>query len=111
MPHLPKWPGLRTLNIDLWPRNPGRPHPEKHTAWGVQTEKLLYSLGVVSAVRANITLEMRWAADCERFERDFVERGRWRGIITGDEDGVQEQEGEFCRRCYELRGNEGPLCE
>ena len=39
MPVLPEWPDLRTLAIDLWPRNPVRPHPKKDSAWGTHTEE------------------------------------------------------------------------
>lgn len=76
-PQLPALPKLRALMIDLWPRNPTRPCG-KGWAWGTQTEMLLAGLGVVVAVRARIRLEMRWDADCERFEREYVEKGRWR---------------------------------
>ncbi len=71
----------------------------------VKTETVLAALGVTVAERARIRLEMRWAADCERFEREYVEKGRWRRISEGDEYGALGQEGSFCRRYYELCGN------
>lgn len=107
MPQLPDLhlPNLRTLNIDLWPRNPTRPDLIDR-AWGTQTEKLLAEVGVVFAVRARIRLEMRWVADCERFEREYVEQGRWRRVIEADEKCAPfQEEGLFRRTCYELCGN------
>lgn len=104
MPDLPALPNLRTLAIDLWPRDPTRPD-RKDRAWGQQTERLLATLGVVSAVRARIRLEMRWAADCERFERGYVREERWRRIVEDAQDGTSGQEGLLCRRRYELCGN------
>ncbi len=109
MTGFPDLPNLRTLDIDLWPRNPvhwSGPGVEfSDRAWGTQTETVLAALGVTVAVRARIRLEMRWAADCERFEREYVEKGRWRRISEGDEYGAPGQEGSFCRRYYELCGN------
>ena len=102
MPVLPEWPDLRTLAIDLWPRNPVRPHPKEDRAWGTQTEALLGHLGSVVAAMARITLEMRWAADCERFEREYVGKGRWRQVGTDDENGASDHKGGFRRRHYEM---------
>ena len=104
MPPLPEWPDLRTLQIELWPRNPARPEVQDRE-WGRQTEELLASLGVILAPRAKITLEMRWAADCERFERAYVEHGRWTRIGADVEDCPPGQDEGFCRRRYEMRGN------
>ena len=104
MPLLPDWPDLRTLDIELWPRNPARPEV-KDREWGRQTEKLLASLGVTLAPRAKITLEMRWAADCERFERAYVEHGRWTRIGADVEDCPPGRDEGFCRRRYEMRSN------
>lgn len=44
--------------------------------WGTQTETLLACLGLVLATNARIRPEMRWAVDCERLEREYVEKGR-----------------------------------
>ena len=104
MPPLPDWPNLRTLQIDLWPRNPARPEVTDRE-WGWQTEELLAHLGVTLAVRAKITLEMRWAADCERFERKYVNKGRWRRIVVDEEDAVVGREEGFRRTNYETCGN------
>ena len=104
MPLLPDWPDLRTLDIELWPRNPARPEV-KDREWGWQTEELLASLGVILAPRAKITLEMRWAADCERFERAYVEHGRWTRIRADVEDCPPGRDEGFCRRRYEMHGN------
>ena len=109
MPQLPSWSDLRTLAIDLWPRDPSRLDPKKDRAWGVQTEALLAGLGATSAVGAKITLEMRWLADCERFEREYVAKGWWRRVTADAKDGAPDQERELCRRCYELCGNKGPV--
>ena len=104
MPPLPDWSDLRTLQIELWPRNPTRPEVMDRE-WGRQTEELLAQLGVTLAVRARITLEMRWAADCERFEREYVKRGQWRRIVVDDGEAVVGREKEFRRTVYELCGN------
>lgn len=103
MPDLPALPNLCTFATDLWPRNPTRREWDDR-AWGKQTETLLAALGVVLAVGARITLEMRWAADCERFEREYVGEGRWSRVIEADENGAPDRRGPFHRRCYELRG-------
>ena len=114
MPPLPSWPNLHTLALDLWPRHPGRPD-FKERAWGDQTEELLARLGVTTAVRAKITLEMRWAADCERFEREYVGEegeGGWRRVAADVEDGPKGRDEGFCRRSYELQGKrEGTVGE
>ena len=104
MPPLPEWPNLRTLQIELWPRNPARPEVDDRE-WGWQTEELLARLGVTLAVRARITLEMRWAADCERFEREYVNTGRWRRTVVDEGDAVIGREEGFCRTTYETCGN------
>ena len=104
MPPLPDWSDLRTLQIELWPRDPTRPEVMDRE-WGRQTEKLLARLGVTLAVRARITLEMRWAADCERFEREYVKRGRWRRIVVDDGEAVVAREEGFRRTVYELYGS------
>ena len=104
MPDLPTLPNLRVLAIDLWPRNPTRQNQEDR-AWGPQTEKLLAALGLEVAARARISLEMRWAADCWRFEREYVGKGR-RGRVIGDEgNDAPDPEGVLCRRRYEFCGN------
>ena len=104
MPPLPDWSDLRTLQIELWPRNPTRPEV-RDREWGRQTERLLARLGAALAVRARITLEMRWAADCERFEREYVEKGRWKRIVGDDEHAVVGREEGFRRTVYELCGD------
>ena len=104
MPRLPEAPGLSALTIDLWPRNPTRPNV-RDRAWGTQTEALLAGLGVTSAVWAKITIEMRWVADCERFEREYVAAGCWRRVSGDGEDVAMVPEGGFCRRRYERWGN------
>lgn len=104
LPDLPDLPNLRSLAIDLWPRSPTRPGLGKRV-WGTQTETLLANLGVTWAARARIRLEMRWTADCERFEQEYVEKGRWRRVVEIDENGAPDQERRLCRRCYELCGN------
>lgn len=111
-PFLPDWPNLRTLALDLWPRNPTR-RDVQDRKWGAQTEELLARLGVTLAVRARITLEMRGVADCERFECEYVGRRQWRRVtadITIAEDGtLDREEGSFCRRSYERCGNGGTV--
>lgn len=104
MPPLPHWPELRTLQIDLWPRNPARPEVMDRE-WGSQTKGLLARLGVTLAVRARITLEMRWVADCERFEREYVKKGRWRQAVVDEGDGVVGRQESFRRTVYETCGD------
>lgn len=111
MPVMPEWPDLRTLAIDLWPRNPVRPYPKEDRAWGTQTEALLGHLGSVVAAMARITLEMRWAADCERFEREYVGKGRWRQVGTDDENGASDLKGGFRRRRYEMERTAAKVAE
>lgn len=125
MPPLPDWPSLCTLQIELWPRNPTRPELRAGESgphgkwdaqlrageWGAQTEELLASLGITLASRARITLEMRWAADCERFERTYVEHGRWTRVGADVEDCPPGRNERFCRRCYEMHGNGGTSVE
>lgn len=107
MPPLPALPHLRTLDIELWPRDPTRPD-RKDRAWGRQTERLLGGLGTVVAVGARIGVEMRWVGDWERFEREFVQGGGgWRRGVEEVGDGVGGQEGGFCRRRYEMCGGDG----
>ena len=89
-----------TLVIDLWPRDPTRPDVTDR-AWGPQAEILLAGLGVTIAAGATITLEMRWVADCERFEREYVERRKWRRVSGG---GPCDHESGFCCARYELCG-------
>ena len=104
MPDLPTLPNLHALAIDLWPRKPTRRNREDR-AWGPQTEKLLAALGVEVAAGARISLEMRWAADYERFEREYVGKGR-RGRVIGDEgNDAPDPERVFTCRRYEFRGN------
>lgn len=106
-PHLPAFPNLRTLAIDLWPRDPARPD-RKDRAWGPQTERVLGELGTVVAVGARVGVEMKWVGHWERFEREFVRRGRWRRVVEGVGKGGEEgREGGFCRRRYELCGGDG----
>ena len=109
-PQLPHWANLRTLTIDLWPRNPTCPDRDVRAsggvrAWGPQTEMFLAALGTTVVVRTRVELEMRWKVDCERFEREYVERGRWRRVIEADNEGAPDQMGRLCRRRYELCGN------
>ena len=130
MPVLPEWPDLRTLAIDLWPRNPVRPQKEdrewgtqteedrawgtqteEDRAWGTQTEALLGHLGSIVAAMARITLEMRWAADCERFEREYVGKGRWRQVGADDENGASDLKGGFRRRHYEMERTAAKVAE
>ena len=44
-------------------------------AWGTQTETVLAALEVTLAVRAGIRLEMKWAANCERFGKGVRPKG------------------------------------
>ena len=125
MPPLPDWPSLCTLQIELWPRDPTRPELRagelgqhgkwdaqlRAGEWGAQTEELLASLGITLASRARITLEMRWAADCERFERTYVEHGRWTRVGADVEDCPPGRDERFCHRCYEMHGNGGTSVE
>ena len=110
MPDLPAFPNLRTLAIDLWPRRPTL-QDRVDRGWGKQTETLLAALGLVVAAKARISLEMRWTADCERFEREYVGKRQWRRVTEDVERGALGPERSFCPRCYELRGNERSVAE
>lgn len=97
---IPQLPKLRMLNIDLWPRDPARSDPID-TAWGKQTETLLESLQTWAGV-IKVRLEIRWKADCERFEREYVANGAWACVLKDvPEDQSSGNEG-FCHRFYEL---------
>ena len=90
MPQLPEWPALDARVIDLWLRDPRRRNVEGG-AWGTLTEALL---GDTLAVKAEITLEVKWLVDWRRFERECVNTGGWRRVIIEEvvfltgEDGV-----------------------
>lgn len=107
-PFLPRWPNLATLALDLCPRYPARSNV-KDRQWGVQTEELLARLGVTVAARARITVEMRGADDCERFEQEYVGRRRRRRVAADvavvENDALDQEEREFCRRSYERCGD------
>ncbi|KAL9073474.1 MAG: hypothetical protein Q9161_002895 [Pseudevernia consocians] len=75
------------------------------SSWGTQTETVLAALEVTLAVRAGIRLEMRWVANCERFGREYVQKGRWRRVIEGKGHGAPDQEGSFGRKYYDLCDN------
>ncbi|KAF6232251.1 hypothetical protein HO173_009634 [Letharia columbiana] len=94
-------PSLRTLTIDLWPRDPARTDKESR-AWGEQSEVLIQSL---HNVKAKVRLQLRWAADCERFEREYVRNGEWKRVwrdMPGDQSNSNDG---ICHSCYELHGS------
>ena len=94
-------PSLRTLTIDLWPRDPARTDKESR-AWGEQSEVLIQSL---HNVKAKVRLQLRWAADCERFEREYVRNGKWKRVwrdMPGDQSNSNDG---ICHSCYELHGS------
>ena len=93
-------PTLRVLNIDLWPRDPTRANTEDRV-WGQQSEALLRSL---TNVKAKVRLEMRWVADCERFEREYVRDGAWVRVWGGEVEELGSGNGDMCHRFYETRG-------
>ena len=110
-PWLSPPPTIHTLSIRLLPRNPIYcSNSTTDRVWGPQTEALLASLGVTMGAKAKIRLEMRWEDDCARFEREYVETGRWRRISaddgrdSDDKARIPPAEG-FYRRRYELCGN------
>ena len=94
-------PALRVLNIDLWPRTPTRTDTESR-AWGQESEDLLRSL--TTDAKATVRLEMRWAADCERFEREYVRGGAWVRVWREESEEMESGNGEMCHRFYETRG-------
>lgn len=55
---------------------------------------MLGELGTVVAVSARVGVEMRWVGDWERFEREFVQRGRWRRIVDEEAGDHGEAGGE-----------------
>ena len=91
-------PNLRFLNIDLWPRDPTRLDTVNRN-WGEQSKILVESL---HTVRAKVRLELRLAADCEWFEREYVANGAWR---RGLWDESEDRDEAMCHRLYELRGS------
>ena len=94
-------PALRVLNIDLWPRKPTRTDTENR-AWGQQSEDLLRSL--TTDAKAKVRLEMRWAADCERFEREYVSGGAWVRVWKDESEEMESGNEKMCHRFYETRG-------
>lgn len=54
---------------------------------------------------------MRWGVDCERFEREYVEKGRWRRVVDNDENGASGRARSLCRRHYELCGDRKTVLE
>ncbi|CAD6588727.1 MAG: subunit of the Arp2/3 complex [Alectoria sarmentosa] len=99
---IPLLPKLKLLRIDLWPRDPARTDLDDR-AWGKQTETLLASLQTCAGA-AKVRLGMRWRADCERFEKEYVENGSWEQV-SEDVPEDQSSSGEaICHRSYELRG-------
>ena len=91
-------PNLRTLSIDLWPRDPSRLDKDNR-AWGEQSEVLLQDL---SYVKAKVRLGLRWVEDCERFEREYVTNGAWQRVLEVELD--DQSYGGSCCRFYELQG-------
>ncbi|CAF9938853.1 hypothetical protein IMSHALPRED_001114 [Imshaugia aleurites] len=91
-------PNLRTLSIDLWPRDPSRIDKDNR-AWGEQSEALLQDL---SNVKAKVRLGLRWVEDCERFEREYVTNGAWERVLEVELD--DKNYGGSCCRFYELQG-------
>ena len=94
---------FHTVAIDLWPRDPRR-WDLSDRAWGPQTEELLAGLGVTIAASATVRLEMRWVADSERFEREYVGRGRWKRVGEDSNSGSSDRDPGFRRTRYELCG-------
>lgn len=91
---------LRILDLDLWPRDPTRTDTESR-AWGGQSEVLLQSL---HNVNAKVRLDLRWAEDCERFEREYVRNGGWKRIRKEMPENRSGSNDRICHRCYELHG-------
>lgn len=94
-------PNIRTLTIDLWPRDPTRLDTDNRN-WGEQSKTLVESLHSVRG--SKVRLELRWAAYYEMFEREYVTNGAWERVL---EDGPEDQShhnGNICSRSYELRG-------
>lgn len=94
-------PNLRILDVDLWPRDPTRTDTGSR-AWDEQSDVLIKCLHYV---KAKVKLRLRWAADCERFERKHVRKGGWKCVWK---DGPHNQSKEivgFSPRCYELYGS------
>ena len=97
-------PNLRTLFIELWPRNPAR--EDRHDrAWGDQTLCLLEAL---RGVNATVVLELRWKIDCERFEEQYVGEQGWQIRSEREGEKWEAQEG-MCWRSYELKARNGGL--
>lgn len=88
--HLPK---LSDLYLDIWPRKVreaflGHEAEEANNPWGPDTERLLDSLGK-ARLTARTVLEFRWQHDCERFEKEWMDKQGW--ICLGSSDYVTEE--------------------
>lgn len=94
------FPNLRILEIDLWPRDPTRSETGNRE-WGAQSDVLIKSL---HNLKARVRLALRWAADCERFEREYVREGGWKCIWKDGPDDQAERNVGISPRCYELHG-------
>lgn len=95
------FPNLRILEIDLWPRDPTRADRGSRE-WGEQSDDLIKSL---HNLEARARLRLRWAADCERFEREYVREGGWKCIWKDGPDNQSKRNAGMSYRCYELRGS------
>ena len=95
------FPNLRILEIDLWPRNPTRIDTGDRE-WGEQSDSLIKCLHYS---KARVRLRLRWAADCERFEREYVREGGWKCIWKDSPDDQAMRNAGMSHACYELRGS------
>ena len=95
------FPNLRILEIDLWPRDPTRTDTGNRE-WGSQSDALIKTL---HNLKANVRLQLKWAADCERFEREHVREGRWKCISKDGPHDQSMRNAGMSHGCYELRGS------
>lgn len=124
---------LRTLYIDLWPRDPMHIDAKaksqyKETSrllwprdstkadteenyWGKETGQLLQT---ISMMNIRVVVELRWIGDCEHFERDYIGRKGWTRLVgkhdencnmdTEEVNGTVQRK-RFGRRSYEFYGD------
>jgi hypothetical protein len=92
---------LRTLHIDLWPRNPMRADAGDRS-WGKDTKEMLK---FVSTIDIRVVIELRWFEDCEYFEREYTDRS-WQRLHGSDVVDTDEREQTYgmCQRFYQLVG-------
>lgn len=82
---------LRNINLTLIPRDLRLRNDD---TWGPQPLALLEALYLIER-RVRVRLGLRWNFDCERFEREYCGRGRWK--ILDEEDDLTVERGPYAQ--------------